>query len=492
MPSMLTSLDFLDQGRAWPPPSELERMQLYNENRDLFEGQHDKVFKDWVRLLRDDQKATMEIILNWPKRLSTLFADLLLGEPPQVKAGDEDSPEQDVVTRHAKAGLLNTAYEVALDVSRFGVGLFKARYDKSGIIEAQTPLCWFPVVRPDNVKDVTHHVLAWDYEETEQTILGARTLRRLKVEIHERGRLTTRVYDITSGNISAQIEPEQVVMTGVDDFLVVPVYNLSTSDRLTGLDDYSDLDSVVQELEIRVAQISRILDKHADPNMYGPSSAWEQDPTTGAWGLKGGGKFYAVEQGEQAPGYVVWDGQLEAAFKQIELLMEQLYVLSETTAAAFGQLKAGLAESGSALKRLMLAPLAKVNRIRMRFDPALKQVLSVVSALEAAQGMANAVRLEDIHITWQDGLPDDETERTQIEVQRYGVGLTSLEAALGRLDGLDGEALQAEIDRIKAEQQANRPEGFGGLNIKLPGAEDDDGDGGGQGAAGGKGGAGEA
>ncbi|HHX29474.1 MAG TPA: phage portal protein, partial [Firmicutes bacterium] len=412
--------------------------------------------KDWVRLLRDDQQASLEIVLNWPKRLSTLFADLLLGEPPQIAAGDEGSQEQETAQRYIREGLFNAAYEVALDVSRFGVGLFKVRYDGRAIIEAQTPLVWFPVVRADNVKDVTAHVLAWDYEVTEQTILGAKIRRLLKVEIHERGRLTTRVYDITSGAIGAQVENETVQQTGVDDFLVVPVYNLSTSDRLTGLDDYSDLDSIVQELEIRIAQISRILDKHADPNMYGPSSAWEQDPITGAWGLRGGGKFYAVDQGDQPPGYVTWDGQLEAAFKQIDLLMEQFYALSETTAAAFGQLKAGLAESGSALRRLMMAPLAKVNRLRMRFDPALKQVLKLASALEVAQGMPNAVKLEDVHITWQDGLPDDELERTQIEVQRYGAGLSSLESALQRLDGLDGESLQAEIERIKAEQQQNR------------------------------------
>ncbi len=470
MPSMLTSLDFLSPGRAWPPPSELERLQKYRENRDLFEGEHDKVFKDWVRLLRDDQKATLEIILNWPKRLTTLFADLLLGEPPQVKAGEEGGPEQDALTRYSDAGLFNTAYEVALDVSRFGVGLFKVRYmqGKGGIIEAQTPLCWFPVVQPDNVKDVTHHVLAWDYEVSEKTLLGTKERRFLKVEIHEPGILTTRVYDITSGNIGAQVEPETVQQIGVDGFLVIPVMNLSTSDRLTGLDDYSDLDTIVQELEIRVAQISRILDKHADPNMYGPSSAWEQDELTGAWGLKGGGKFYSIDQGDHPPGYVTWDGQLDAAFRQIDLLMEQFYALSETTAAAFGQLKVGLAESGTALRRLMMAPLAKVNRIRMRFDPALTQVLETVSSLETVQGMANAVRLEDIHITWQDGLPDDDTERTQIEVQRYSAGLTSLESALQRLDGLEGDALEGEIERIKNEQATNRPTGFPGLNLQFP------------------------
>ena len=117
--------------------------------------------------------------------------------------------------------------------------------------------------------------------------------------------------------------------------------------------------------EIRVAQISRILDKHADPNLYGPDSALEHDAQTGEWKFRGGGKFYPVGPGEQPPGYVTWDGQLDAAFREIELLMEQLYILSETSAAAFGQLKSGLAESGSALRRLMMAPLAKVNRLSL-------------------------------------------------------------------------------------------------------------------------------
>ncbi|HHU97975.1 MAG TPA: phage portal protein [Petrimonas sp.] len=450
---MLTNMNFLNIGAPWPPPSELERVTLYKQNRDLFEGKHDKVFKDWIRVLRDDQQATLEIILNWPKRLSTLFADLLLGEPPQVKAGDEGSKEQDAANRIIELNnLYNTAYEVALDVSRFGVGLFKIRHDERAIIEAQTPLVWFPVVQPDNVKDVTAHVLGWDYEQEEQSIWGAKMQRYLKLEIHEKGRITTRLHKLASGNIAGMIE-ESVIQTGVDnDFLVVPVFNLSTSDRLTGLDDYSDLDSIVQELEIRMAQISRILDKHADPNMYGPDTALEQDQSTGKWTFRGGGKFYPVAQGEEPPGYVTWDGQLEAAFKEIELLMEQLYILSETSAAAFGQLKTGLAESGSALRRLMMAPLAKVNRIRLRFDPALKKTLMLASELEAAQGVKDAVKLEEIHITWQDGLPDDDMEETQIETTRYTAGLTSLESALMRLDGLEGEALQAEIERIRGEQ----------------------------------------
>jgi hypothetical protein len=78
----------------------------------------------------------------------------------------------------------------------------------------------------------------------------------------------------------------------------------------------------------------------------------------------------------------------------------------------------------------MMAPLAKVNRIRMRFDPALKEVLWLASAWKGA-GHGGAVVLENIHIDWKDGLPDDEQELTQNEVQRYTAGLTSLKAHSG-------------------------------------------------------------
>lgn len=466
---MLTSLSFISPGNTWPPPTEAERLERYAQNRLLFEGKHEQVYKDWIRLLREDQQATLEMVLNWHKRLTLLFADLLLGEPPRIIAGDQDSEEQKALERLIEDNdLFNVAYEVALDVSRYGTGIFKIRYDGRAIIEGQQPAIWFPVVKPDNIKEIQAHVLAWTYEE--EALERGKTVKKkyLQTEIHERGRITTAKYPIENNIIGPAIEQEETE-TDVDEFLVVPVNNILTTDRVTGLDDYSDLDSIIQELEVRIAQISRILDKHADPNMYGPDTVLERDPATGQWGYRSGGKYFPVGKDEQPPGYVTWDGQLEAAFRQIDLLMEQLYILSETSAAAFGQLKSGLAESGTALRRLMMAPLAKVNRIRMRFDPALKEVLWLASILERAQGMAGAVVLENIHIDWKDGLPDDEQEVTQNETQRYTAGLTSLESSLRRLYGLEGEALQEEIDRIRSEQSG---QGATGLPpITLPAAE---------------------
>jgi len=88
--------------------------------------------------------------------------------------------------------------------------------------------------------------------------------------------------------------------------------------------------------------------------------ALEQDPNTGQWIVKGGGKFYPVGEGEEKPGYVTWEGQLTAAFKEIEVLIEQLYVLSETSAAGLRTAqKWPCRKVGQPFRRLMMAPLAK-------------------------------------------------------------------------------------------------------------------------------------
>lgn len=454
---MITDINFISVGQKWPPESEIDRLTLYDNNKKLFEGKHDQVFKDWVRLLREDQQATLEIILNWPKRLSTLWADLLLGEPSRITAGEENSPEQVALERIINDNqFFNTAYEVVLDVSRFGTGLFKIRYDGRAIIEGQQPMVWFPVVKPDNVKEIVAHVLAWTWDEEQSGLFGTKKIQHLKAEIHEKGKITTVEYIVRDGKITQEISRDEL-STGIDDFLIVPVNNLLTTDRVTGLDDYSDLDSITQELEVRFAQISRILDKHADPNMYGPDTALETDPATGKTTFRAGGKYFPVGEGEQPPGYVTWDGQLTAAFNEIDYLMKQFYTLSETSVAAFGQLDAGLAQSGSALRRLMLAPLAKVNRIRMRFDPAIKKVLKLASELEVAQGMNGAVKLENINIAWNDGLPDDDLEQTQIWVQRVQNGLASRETALRNLYEYDTQTLKDELMKITAEANAEVP-----------------------------------
>src|SRR5918997_1814125 len=107
---------FLKVGADWPPKSEQARLSRYAQNRKLWAGRHDEVYGNWWKLLREDKQASLELVFNWHRRLSKLWADLLLGEPPRFFAGSAGSDEQLAIDRIAgiwQNAFANTLYEVA-------------------------------------------------------------------------------------------------------------------------------------------------------------------------------------------------------------------------------------------------------------------------------------------------------------------------------------------------------------------------------------------
>lgn len=526
----LTDLSFLDKGMEWPPMQSRKRLYTYEQNRLLWKGLHDRVFdSNWLIVMDEEKRSSFEIVLNWHKRLTTLWADLMLTETPRFMDGTEqDEPEDkdsadnsapkssegstdpskkpeskppasttqkspakadnpleavpepppivtepdpealkrqqaiDRITAKDQNGYVTTLYEIALDVSRFGDGIAKITLDnKEGAeIWACPPGFWFPVVRPDNLRKFEAHVLAHTIRKGDFDYLFC--------EIHERGKITRRVHKL-EGNIIGPEQPLNVFTplppvenTQVDGFLVVPFHGLRTSDEIFGMDDYQDIDSIICAIELRCAQINKILSKHSDPSMYGPPGQLETDPNTGETVFKSGGRYFEVdsENGEDPPGYVVWEAQMDAQFAELDFLLKQLYIVSETTPAAFGHMEQGLVESGSALRRLMQAPLAKTARIAMRFDPAAKEALKTACDLEHIHGYADTPEIQAIQIQWQDGVPPDPLEQAQVEQIRTGgtAATSSLVSSIRRLDGGTREDAEAELERIEAENQRRAKE----------------------------------
>lgn len=445
---MQTDFHFLERGQSWPPPLERARLDELNDYRNLWNARHEAVWdaEYWQRIFREELRTYYGIVLNWPKRISTLWADLLLGETPTVVTDDKDQEYLDDLVR--RLDFWNVAYEAAIDGSRYGDSLFKVRLKEGkAVARAFSPRYWYPVVSPQDTKEIVAHVLAWTSEGRD----------RLFAEIHERGRVSIREYALDRDGTIGGIVSETTETVNADRFLVVHAPNLGDSEVLYGTSDYNDLTSIVQELELRFAQIARILDKHSDPSMYGPYSAIAKDEN-GRQYVDTRDKFFPLEEGDNPPGYITWDGQLDACFRQIEILMSQFYAISETSAAAFGELKSGLAESGSALKRLLMAPLAKVNRFRIHFDQACREALETAAILE---GHSLSVKIE-----WKDGIPDDEAEESRVMTERITAGTISRRRAIQRMDGLKGQDLEQELEAIledQAEKGVTPPEiGFDG------------------------------
>jgi len=433
----------LKLGRKFWPEEDVYRLGTYVKNRALFDGAHDIVFPEWTKALRPERRAQIWLTINWHQMLSTIWPDLLVGEPPLFTAS---TPEQQVFLDSLVADnrLIGTVYEVGIDVSRYGDGLFNVWYKDGKIhIGTASPEVWIPWALPADIKDVQGCVLGWRYEKDKKFFLDT--------QMHTPGFVQKTTYETDKdGTIRRVIGGDnEPVATEIDELLVVPVHNVTTSDTYFGLSDYGICESICQEEESRLSQIKYVLDKHSDPNLKGPQSMVTTNPVTNQPEVKVGGKFMPLNPGEDVS-YVTWDGQLTAAFTELDNLQAKKFQMTGISPALFGG-DFGRAESGSAMKRLLISTLRKINRLRMQFDPAVRQVICIASRLAVANEVEGAVEIKskDLHIAWQDGLPQDIVETASAYTTLKTSGLVSTRTAVSVALEKGGSALDDELKAIE-------------------------------------------
>lgn len=481
---MLTDLTFLQTGAPWPPACEKARIDQYNDNRKLFENDHASiksgVFKSvFERVMRDINASgepvppvSYEVVVGYPKLISVSTAGLLFNKAPGIVAGKESDTQamQAVQDISERSDLQTVLYTCALDVSRYGTGLLYVRTDEEGkgIVDLTRPDVWFPVVDAANLRRTLYHVLATPYTVRTAVLGMTVTKQYLRVEIHSKGSIEIRDYNLKDGQIGSQEGTPRIQQTGLTDFAVIPVHNLLPSDRVYGLDDYDDVQSLVCELEVRIAQISKVLDRHTDPTMQGPEDALTLVEREGQPPAREfvPGKFYINQSGgiQGKIEYVTWDAQLEANFKFMDKIVELIRVISQM-GALLSDLsdKSGAIPSGAAMRRMLYGAISKISRIRNNFAPAIKRALRLASML-SGYSLAD----KPIYIDWPDTLPRDPLEMAQVAQIRTGSKQTqSVKRAIMDMDELNEEDAEAELEAIRDDQAE-------AMAMLEPVADDDD------------------
>lgn len=488
---MLYNLEWLQPGQVFPPNCEKPRLVRYRQNEALFDGNH---FGDPCMRSRDGveelpvelfQKCAARIskvignfedvvsfptLLNYQRLMSLKMADLVCGEYPTISGV---SPEDNAAIREARDFTCfdDRLYSTVLDISRYGDAIWRLYYDEENVRDTftcWTPTQWFPIVAQDGTNTVVQHCLCW--RENKKVNDKAKDDWRLHVQIHgtrksEVGKYIQKELKLNDDGHTIKKElSSKEVPTGLDRCAVFHLKAFSVTNSVYGYDDYMPIDSIMAEIMARVGQISGILDKHADPNITGPVSMLELNPETGEYKLNTG-KFFAVSPGEEQPKYMTWDGQLTSAFKSLEFLINQLYILSEMGAALLGgQDGSGTAISGTAMRFKMVNPLAKARRIANSLTLSVRNLFSSLCT-------STDVPAARISVFWADGLPDD--PRENIENCKLASGETKLmplETAIMEFFGRSNEEAIQWIKKIRAETAANMQNVQGGDGSN---AEDD-------------------
>jgi hypothetical protein len=488
-----------EPGGYFPPEDSIERLAKYKRMKKLFDGKHAEVYERAAKVLKDSPHAkqleNLYIAVNLADILVTKPADLLVGEPPSYESGKPDSSEeQKAINRYVEENDLNQLiHESAVGAGIRGDSWIKVRYgyrqdfsevDALGlerpadaviepIIEHVNAECVFPETASGDVKKFKAiNIARVEWVETRKGEIPF-----LNVERHIPGYIIYERYRLTPGEVDNRYGVpiqtfyiEEKVPTGRDEDIVstslshIPVFHIpykSVDSDWEGIGGLEKLETVFAAINDRLVTIDYVIQKHSDPNAYGPELEGTGDT------IAFGGKYIPVTKDDVVPAYMTWDGKLEAAFKELELLLGIVYQMSETPQWLFGTIVAdngnasGAGTShtdGVAIKMRMMPITSKVKRIRAHYDRAIRDALWTCQLFDTKFGDYD---FEPVYpsIQWKDGVPRNEKEEAEIaNIRTGGKPTLDVHSAVKRLDGVDDEKAIEIISRIDADEQ--RVNGF--------------------------------
>ena len=448
---MLTDLSWIADGKPWPPEDadEAARLAEHAMMRDAYNGLHERIFPAYAAYLADAPKDTkkQKIILDWPSMGTDTYLSLLLGEEPEVLAGDRpDLPER-------------PDEQTFIDVSRYGHGLYEV---SDPGIKALNPENCYLVVSPDDIQKPWAFVFFRKWEEGDAN----KKIAYIKFTIHTKGQIQHLVFEVKEGKLSGprdlaqfpalaglQVDAQGIQRPPVDDILVVHVNNRLSSERYYGRSDYKpSVMSLIADLERRFAERSEVLSKFVNPTPVIPESATTFDHATKEWVYRPG-KPIIVQPGEQSPALLTWQAELGAVERAIEQLMDQLLQMMQLSRVMLAGKDAGTAESGTALRIRLIPTLSKASTYARAAEKAIPKVIALWSQLHPP-----AIPIEQITVNLQDGIPEDPMETAQATQLWDAMGAVSMERKLvlqGFKEGTD--AFNTELERLKSAQQQATP-----------------------------------
>jgi hypothetical protein len=333
------------------------------------------------------------------------------------------------------------------------------------IIEDITPFIYFPEYDAFNARQApTKQTLAWRFN------YGGKEY--VREEIHEIGMITNKLYEMkgdekvadVSLDVLSEIEGYEVQeqeATRINRSLIVHIRNWKTGNRHFGLSDYYDLDTLFYGINNRMSKIDNILDKHSDPILMVPKGIFKEDGTVNRKAL---GVVEIGEGEDKKPEYIVWDASLENAFKEIEKMVEFMYIQAEISPDILG-LGTGVSDSGRALKFKLMRTIAKTSRKKLYYNHGLQELLYTAQLLAKAWNVGvgenydTKLKGEPVRpdIIFQDGLPIDEREQVETETMALDAGITTAKDAIRRVYGVDEEAAEKLAEEAQEEKTINMP-----------------------------------
>jgi hypothetical protein len=451
----------------------LERNKEIKENEMLFQGKQTEVYIDaflkrlqlaGVRHYKSDKyigynSETLSNIyknilqgVNLTFPICDLYANLLFAEGIKIYGSNQEFLNNLMSELH-----LNKLFLNGQKINGYKGDVIYLVYEKEGkpyirLVKTE----YYEPVYNENDELVYDALLSkYEYEGKEY----------LRVSLYGAGKNIHKFYYMKKDEIIEQVKwieeifgekPEGITEEGFD-YIQETGLSYSQLIRISNIEvDYScygkpfisqTFKEQERELCIRATQRARILDKNADPGMYGPSNIVglgdDGDPIVATQG-----KYITVDTGETVPGYITWEGNLEECRLAEEKAEKYIYQETGVNPAILSSTIEGLnIVTGVALERVYARTINTVKTLRNNWEIAIRKIIRLCAEIAG-------VTITDLQIKWQDGLPY--SKREELDAVMIENGYQPIISVKESIKKLYPELTEDKINSLIAEMEEER------------------------------------
>ena len=327
------------------PEKELKRTNYIKANRKLFDGEFNELNLQYLD--KDDNIPGLNV--NWFRRAATFFPEFMLADRPTIQV--PENPRLEALLEEISVDMWERVAEGNVDMLSLGEGILVSHpYDPTSLLRVP-PDQYFEVRNNSNeyIGDIFWFSQGELWEET------------TKIDVYKyevpRGRYTKATYSWRAGTLGAILSAEQLPVRANQRqsvFLYREPNHISIFD---------DMKTSIGEMCRELTSLGTTIRKNLRPHLYGPDGA----VTVGEDGkaaINPAGMYFPLQEGDTAPGYLQWDPKLDAVQYSIGFHLEHALTSAGLSRIIFDPENLRLGQlSGTALKRLLLPFVARLNRL---------------------------------------------------------------------------------------------------------------------------------
>lgn len=386
----LKSLDDIRQGTIFPPNSEAHRVGTIVANRRLLNN-------DFAGLeVGEVDTRTPAVTHNWFRRAATFFPEFMLAERPVITIRDNERFTQFIAD--ISRNLWVELQEANIDMLAFGYGVV-ASHPLDPTYLTQWP--------PDD-----HYRIEDQFGMVQADVLVRRTGtigdERIHVYIYPvAGEAEWRTYKSSGNSLNELVRTESLPARVGRQAVELPIMD---KPRVSIFDD---MKQPLAAIARNMTGLSRTLKRNSNPHLYGPDGAVRVNEN-GSVTLDTQGMYFPIQPDDNPPGYLQWDSKVEATRFDYDANLDAALNSAGMSKRLFSTIDNVGTLSGTALRRLLLPSVARMNHYKEVNAQAVESLIALLNRnAAAAGGEVFEYRNSDILIEWTYERVFDDTSDTR-------------------------------------------------------------------------------